>query len=164
MAEQWSTIFRNHAAGLRGDQWTLELDDSIKPGQQGYGWNQYIQSAFADFDCSMCSHRWSSGRVQVVFHFTLNSSLHRGTVKVRRFRQECRDCGEEQMEEPSFSSQNIDVMLEKLMKKIKIRFYGENPPDSKRDFYFDGRIEGPHESDHCEACKSGICQQGSEYY
>ncbi|XP_072516354.1 receptor-transporting protein 3-like [Salminus brasiliensis] len=158
MAEQWNRIFGNWAGELEGDAWTLELDNSIKPDRPQRGWNQYIRNAFARFRCSLCRNSWPSKRVQVVFHFSFNSTQHRGTVKVRQFKQKCRRCSKAQMEEPSFSSENIDVMVEKLMEKIRIRCYGEKPPEVNRNLHVNGKVEGPHERLHCEACLMGICK------
>ncbi|XP_036442413.1 receptor-transporting protein 3-like [Colossoma macropomum] len=157
--ELWVRVFRDRAAGLDGDEWTLELNDSIEPGRTQRGWNQYIRNSYAQFRCSLCRRSWPSKQVQVLFHFSRESSLRRGTVRVRRFKQKCRRCSAARMEEPSFTVENIDVMVEKLMEKIRIRCYGEEPPESNRNLRFDGRIEGPHERLHCEACLKGICSQ-----
>ncbi|XP_007234066.3 receptor-transporting protein 3-like [Astyanax mexicanus] len=161
MAEQWNTAFQNWASELEGDEWTLELDDSIVPDKPQKGWFQYIRKAFAQFRCSLCKRSWPSKRVQVVFHFTLNSSLHRGTVKVRGFKQKCRRCTTAQMEAPSFLSENIDILLEKLMERIRIRCYKEERPETNKNLYFKGRVEGPHEAQHCEACLKGFCNKNN---
>ncbi|XP_072516541.1 receptor-transporting protein 3-like [Salminus brasiliensis] len=164
MAEQWNSIFQKRATELDGDEWTLELDDSIVPGQNQQDWNQYIRNAFAEFSCSLCSRWWPSKQVKVVFHFSLDPALHRGTVKVKCFKQKCRECFDAEMEEPCFSSENIDVMVEKLMEKIRIRCYGAEPPESNRNLFFDDEIKGPHESDHCEACLRGFCQENDQIF
>ncbi|XP_066504362.1 receptor-transporting protein 3-like [Hoplias malabaricus] len=160
--EQWDEVFQSRFSGLVEDQWTLVLDDSIEPSRTRPGWFQYIRTSFAQFRCSLCRRSWPSKRVQVLFHFYLDSSLHRGTVKLRRFRQKCRRCTAAKMEEPRFSPENVDIMLEKLLEKVRIRFYGENPPESNRPFRFNGRVEGPHETQHCEACQRGYCSQNTQ--
>ncbi|KAI4894163.1 hypothetical protein NFI96_027841 [Prochilodus magdalenae] len=157
--EQWNSVFQKRAAELKGDKWTLEMDDSIEPNQTQQGWNQYIRNSYAQFHCSLCRRSWPSKQVQVLFHFTLDSPSRHGTVKVRRFRQKCRTCAEAKMEQPSFTVENIDVMVEKLMEKIRVRCYGEEPKESNRNLVFNDKVDGPHESQHCEACQKGFCSQ-----
>ncbi|XDV21955.1 hypothetical protein PO909_026945 [Leuciscus waleckii] len=70
-----------------------------------------------------------SKRVQVVFHFHLD--------------KKCRRCNEAKMEDPNFPVENIDVLIERLVEKIRMR------------------VNGPHESAHCEACRLGVCSQAS---
>ncbi|KAI4901561.1 hypothetical protein NFI96_011367 [Prochilodus magdalenae] len=157
--EQWVSVFQDSAAKLEGHEWMLEMDDSIKPGQTQRSWYQYIRNSYAQFRCSLCRRSWPSKRVQVLFHFFLDSSLHHGTVKVKCFKQKCRRCAEAKMEEPRFTVENIDVMVEKLIEKIRIRCYGEEPEESNRNLRFTGRVDGPHERMHCEACIMGVCSQ-----
>lgn len=97
----------------------------------------------------------------VIFHYSRDAASGSGSVKVRRCKQECRRCTSPKKEKPKFSQENIDVMVEKLIEKIKIRCYGENFGESNRTSHFSGRVNGPHESTHCEACQMGICQQGT---
>ncbi|TSK53808.1 Receptor-transporting protein 2 [Bagarius yarrelli] len=91
----------------------------------------------------------------------LDAAAKSGSVMVRRFKQECRRCNARRLENPSFSNENIDVMVEKLIEKIKCRCYGLNVGQSNRSSRFDSKVNGPHERAHCEACKLGICQQGT---
>uniref|UniRef100_A0A8C4E1W5 3CxxC-type domain-containing protein n=1 Tax=Dicentrarchus labrax TaxID=13489 RepID=A0A8C4E1W5_DICLA len=53
------------------------------------GWEQYIRNTGARFKCIMCGRSWSSNRVMVVFHMRLLNG--QGIVKVRRFRQNCKN-------------------------------------------------------------------------
>ncbi|XP_062869424.1 LOW QUALITY PROTEIN: receptor-transporting protein 2-like [Trichomycterus rosablanca] len=154
--QMWTSVFENRSVDLQ-DEWTLIMNDSIQPGHPGRGSYQYIRGSFARFRCSLCRRGWPSRRVQVVFHFSLDAVNGRGTVKVRRFKQNCRRCANAPMEEPSFEEENVDVMVEKLMEKIRFRCYGEDVGDSNRASHFSGRVNGPHESAHCEACRAGIC-------
>lgn len=79
-----------------------------------------------------------------------------GVVKARRFRQNCKKCSNAPMEEPSIESDNIDILLEKLVEKIRIKCYHEDLGDNIRPFRsFD--VNSPHEPAHCEACIKGIC-------
>ncbi|KAK3533904.1 hypothetical protein QTP70_034899 [Hemibagrus guttatus] len=96
----------------------------------------------------------------VVFHYSRDAARGHGSVKARRMKQECRRCNVASKEMPTFRQENIDVMVEKLIEKIKVRCYGEDTRESNRVSRFFGRVNGPHESAHCEACQLGVCQQG----
>lgn len=83
-------------------------------------------------------------------------SSGQGVVKVRRFRQNCKHCSNAPMEEPSFSPENIGNLLEHLVKKIRIKCYGENAGEASKPFTgFD--VKSPHEPTHCEGCIQGFC-------
>ncbi|XP_026786445.1 receptor-transporting protein 3-like [Pangasianodon hypophthalmus] len=158
--QKWMSTFRTRAVDLQ-DEWTLHMDDSIKPKNAGPGFFEYLRGSFAEFRCSGCGRSWPSKRVQVVFHFSRDVTSGRGIVKVRRCKQECRRCSVPQKEKPKFSQENIDVMVEKLIEKIKLKCYGEQVGESARPLYVMGEVNGPHESAHCEACQLGICQQAT---
>ncbi|KAL0159376.1 hypothetical protein M9458_043101, partial [Cirrhinus mrigala] len=100
-------------------------------------------------------------RVQVVFHFQLNKARRQGTVKLRGYKQECMTCSEAQMEDPKFPEENIDVLVERLVKKIRMRCYREKLGQGNRSSVFNTRDDGPHERKHCEACRLGICSQAN---
>ncbi|KAM9461583.1 receptor-transporting protein 3-like [Clarias gariepinus] len=158
--QMWMSVFRSRAEGLQ-DEWTLHMDDSIQPKNTEPGFYEYMRGSFAQFYCTGCGHSWSSKRVMVVFHFSRDAASGRGTVKMRRCKQECRRCTAPRKENPRYGQENIDVILEKLIEKIKFRCYGENVGQSNRSSRFTGKVTGPHESAHCEACQLGICQQGT---
>ncbi|XP_062371577.1 receptor-transporting protein 3-like [Sardina pilchardus] len=160
--ELWRSIFGGKTEELEeeyGDSWRIEFDDSIEPEKPAQDWFKYIRGAFARFQCSKCKKTWPSRRVLVVFHFHLNKREKKGTVKARRFQQKCRRCQEAKMEEPTFDPDNIEVLLEKLVEKIRFRCYRENLGKNNRGFRPVGRSVGPHESAHCEACLRGICRK-----
>lgn len=98
----------------------------------------------------------------IVFHFHLNERMRKGTVKMRHFRQECRECFFPDMEEPVFDEASIEAVLEKLVEKIRMRCYNENLGQNYRPFQSFDWHGDPHESLHCEACKRGFCRQ-SDY-
>ncbi|XP_053491448.1 receptor-transporting protein 3 isoform X2 [Ictalurus furcatus] len=158
--QEWMSVFRTRAEDLQ-DEWTLYMDDSIQPRNAAPGFYEYLRGSFAQFQCSKCGRSWPSKRVIVVFHFSLDAASGRGSVKVRRFKQECRRCNAPRKENPKFGKENIDVMVEKVIEKIKIRCYNENVGESSRPSHFIGGVNGPHESAHCEACQLGFCQQST---
>ncbi|XP_030646981.1 receptor-transporting protein 3-like [Chanos chanos] len=159
--DQWRNIFLEKTREHFQDQWSLTFDDNIEEIQQGSGgWYQYIRGSFARFTCSLCKRSWPSKKVLVIFHFTLFHERSEGKVKVRRYRQKCRRCLQAQMEEPLFTGENIKVLVDKIIEKIRMRCYNENIGKQNRFSQFHGRVNGPHERAHCEACLKGICRDG----
>ncbi|XP_045905871.1 receptor-transporting protein 2-like [Micropterus dolomieu] len=156
MAQQeWTSIFQMKANILKqGDSWHLQFDESIVPDSPNLGWEQYIRNTGAWFDCSWCKRGWPSNKVMVVFHMRLVD--RQGVVKVRRFRQNCKMCDKAPMETPSISTENIDILLENLVEKIRMKCYHEDLGRGNRPF-ISLEVKSPHEPAHCEACIQGIC-------
>ncbi|KAL3979024.1 disintegrin and metalloproteinase domain-containing protein 28 [Sarotherodon galilaeus] len=152
---EWIRIFRIKAQSLkRGDSWSLEYDENIEPDNLDMGWKQYIRNTGARFKCSMCRREWPSNKVKVLFHMRLKNG--QGTVKVRPLRQNCKMCSEAPMENPSVESDNVHILMENLVEKIKQKCYRKNPGGQKRYFRsFD--VDSPHEPTHCEGCIKGVC-------
>lgn len=104
----------------------------------------------------MCGRGWPSNRVMVIFHMRL--TYGQGIVKVRYFRQNCKMCTAAPMEKPSITSDNIEVVLENLVKKIRIKCYHEDLDRGYRPSVpLD--VNSPHEPAHCEGCIEGICNR-----
>ncbi|XP_048025239.1 receptor-transporting protein 2-like [Megalobrama amblycephala] len=157
----WESSLQAKASELHGDTWHITINESIEPHKQACDWHQYISGSFARFECSLCRRTWMSKRVQVVFHFHLDTARKQGNIKLRRFKQMCRRCNEAQMEDPNFPVENIDVLIGRLVEKIRVRCYKENLGEKNRPSVFNGRVNGPHESAHCEACRLGVCSQAN---
>ncbi|XP_073700982.1 receptor-transporting protein 3-like [Garra rufa] len=157
----WESSLQTKASELHEDPWQIIINDSIKPHSQASGWHQYISGSFARFKCSLCKRTWPSKRVHVVFHFHLNTETKQGTIKLRRYKQNCRKCNEAQMEDPHFLEDNINVLIQRLVDRIRMKCYGENLGETNKPSVFRGRVNGPHERAHCEACKDGICNQAN---
>ncbi|XP_034534702.1 receptor-transporting protein 3-like isoform X2 [Notolabrus celidotus] len=156
--QTWIDIFESKTSDLReGDSWCLEFDKSLDPERPDPGWQKYIRNTSARFRCSKCGRTWPSNQVKVVFHMQLREG--RGVVKVRCFRQNCKKCHGAPMEKPQIDSENIDILLENLVKKIRIKCYHEDMGPSERRFEH-VEVNNPHEPSHCEACLMGICKQG----
>uniref|UniRef100_A0A671RD47 Receptor-transporting protein 4-like n=1 Tax=Sinocyclocheilus anshuiensis TaxID=1608454 RepID=A0A671RD47_9TELE len=159
MISLWNSSLLKKTSDLHGDTWNIEIDETIVENSPARDWHQYISGSFAEFRCSLCRRTWGSSRVQVLFHFHLNTASRQGTIKLRFYKQECKTCSEPQWEDADFSVNNTDVLVERLVKKIRMRCYGEDLGEANRSSVFDGRFNGPHESAHCEACRLGICSQ-----
>ncbi|MBN3298526.1 RTP3 protein, partial [Amia calva] len=112
------------------------------------------------FTFSLCNKRWASAQVKLVFRMQLNKSQGRGKVIVHWYKRKCRVCEGSTFEEPNFSDDNVKKMLDKLMEKIRFKFYNERHSQTRNYFYFERDMNGPHEEKHCEACIKGICRHG----
>ncbi|XP_064418364.1 receptor-transporting protein 4-like [Latimeria chalumnae] len=157
----WRRLFNEKIGELRRrDTWTIVFDDSIEPDVLGANVKQYIRGSFAKFRCSKCRNLWGSARVPILFHMKLETPQRWGTVKVRFFKQECRKCTSAEYEAPQVSEENIKVVLDKLLTKIRIKCYGEKSGEKPTFSVIEGNLEGPHESSHCEACQLGVCNKG----
>ncbi|MBN3277843.1 RTP3 protein, partial [Polyodon spathula] len=154
----WVRIFREKIQGLGlSDSWWIEFDNNINIAQPG--WENYIRNTFARFHCSQCRHTWASAQVPVMFHMKLDASQGSGIVKVRCCKQECKKCPTPILEQPQISSDNITVLMDKLMLKIRKKCYKENVEENATGFIIAGKLDGPHESRHCEGCQLGICSR-----
>ncbi|KAK6478773.1 receptor-transporting protein 3-like [Huso huso] len=155
----WVNIFKEKIQELgRRDRWWIEFDNNINSTEPG--WENYIRNTFARFCCSQCRHTWASAQVPVLFHMKLDALEGRGTVKVRCCKQECKKCLTPNLEQPQVSEENITVLMDKLMLKIRKKCYNENVGENTTRFFIAGNLDGPHESGHCEGCRLGICSRG----
>ncbi|XP_068599608.1 receptor-transporting protein 2-like [Brachionichthys hirsutus] len=152
----WRGIFQTKATDLDPkDSWNLEFDDTLEPDSPNPGWAQYIKSTSARwFRCSQCQRSFPSNHVIVLFHMRLANG--QGTVKVRRFKQNCKICKAAPMESPSVDDDNIGILLENLVEKIRVKCYHEPPKTGGRQFV-NIPVQNPHEPSHCEGCIAGIC-------
>uniref|UniRef100_A0A8C7WPA6 3CxxC-type domain-containing protein n=1 Tax=Oryzias sinensis TaxID=183150 RepID=A0A8C7WPA6_9TELE len=153
--QDWERIFQEEATTLHHlHTWQLLFDDTITPDLPNPGWEQYIRNTSARFRCTLCGRTWPSNRVMVTFHMQLIS--HMGLVKVRPLRQNCKRCKNAPMVKPSVECDNIKILMENLIEKIKIKCYNEKRHSSHKPFRSQ-EVKSPHEPDHCEGCKLGIC-------
>ncbi|XP_024861140.1 receptor-transporting protein 3-like [Kryptolebias marmoratus] len=155
--QQWTRIFTNNIETLnKGDTWHLEFDETIEPKHLNFGWQKYIRRTIARFRCTKCERSWPSNRVMVIFFMQLTNGT--GTVKVRPLRQNCKRCLNAPMVKPKVESDDINILMENLMEKIRIKCYRENLGQSIRHpGHLD--VKSPHEPQHCEGCKLGICSR-----
>ncbi|XP_029004232.1 receptor-transporting protein 3-like [Betta splendens] len=160
--EEWTRILQSKMnEHSRGHTWQLEFDDSIEPEFPNPGWKEYIRNTCARFRCSMCRRSWPSNRVMVVFHMRLTNG--QGTVRTRRFRQNCKRCTAAPMETPDVAPEDVTSLMEHLVQKIRIKCYNENLGQSNRPFRSID-VNSPHEPSHCEGCIRGVCTRSENSF
>lgn len=83
-----------------------------------------------------------------------------GQVKMKVFAQRCKKCPQPPFEVPEFTQDNITRILNNLVFKILKKCYGEGFKQVEEiPLVGDASLEGPHDSDNCEACLQGFCAQ-----
>ncbi|XP_074860596.1 receptor-transporting protein 3-like [Carettochelys insculpta] len=163
--EIWQQIFAQKIEQMKpGDRWTRKMDYNLQSNDLDPGWKQFLQRhAFARFQCSQCWHTWQSAQVNILFHMHLDRKQRQGQVKMRIFRQECKKCLVPELEPPEFSQENIERVLENLVLKISGKCYRDAiNPKAEAKIIVEDQTMGPHDSAHCEACRSGICYMQQE--
>uniref|UniRef100_A0A8C9K198 Receptor transporter protein 3 n=1 Tax=Panthera tigris altaica TaxID=74533 RepID=A0A8C9K198_PANTA len=157
--EVWKQVFQELIQELKPwHKWTLTLDKDLLPNTLQPGWSQYQQWAFARFQCSLCSRRWASSQVQVLFHMHKSKGEPQGQVKMRVFAQRCRKCCQSPFEVPEFTTENISRILNNLVFRILKKCYREGFKSMEElPMIKEISLEGPHDSNNCEACLQGFC-------
>ncbi|XP_039084166.1 receptor-transporting protein 3 [Hyaena hyaena] len=159
--EVWKQVFQELIQEVKPwHRWTLTLDRGLLPNTLQPGWSQYQQWAFARFQCSLCSRSWASSQVQVLFHMHKSKEKPRGKVKMRVFAQRCRKCYQSPFEVPEFTKENISRILNNLVFRILKKCYREGFKSMEEiPTIKEISLEGPHDSNNCEACLQGFCAQ-----
>ncbi|XP_047551651.1 receptor-transporting protein 3 isoform X3 [Lutra lutra] len=159
--ELWKQVFQELIQEVKPwHKWTLTEDKDLLPNSLEPGWSQYQQWAFARFQCSLCSRSWASSQVQVVFHMRKIGGKPRGNVKMRVFAQRCQKCHQSPFEVPEFTKENISRILNNLVFRILKKCYREGFKSMEEiPTVREIALEGPHDSNNCEACLQGFCAQ-----
>ncbi|KAM8758785.1 receptor-transporting protein 3 [Rhynchonycteris naso] len=155
----WQETFQELIQEVKpSDQWTLTLDESLAPSVLQPGWTQYQQWVFARFSCSWCSRSWASAKVRVLFHMHWSKRDSEGQVKMRVFGQRCNKCSPDSFEVPEFTEENISRVLNNLVFRILKKCYKEGFKSMEEiPTVRNVSLEGPHDTDNCEACLQGFC-------
>ncbi|XP_059123122.1 receptor-transporting protein 3 [Peromyscus eremicus] len=159
--ELWQQVFQELIQEVKPwHKWTLTQDKGLLPNVLKPGWMQYQQKTFARFHCSCCSRSWASGCVLTIFHMHWCEKKGQGQVKMRVFAQRCNKCPEPPFEAPEFTWDNISRILNNLLFRILKKCYGEGFKQMDEiPLLGDTSLEGPHDSNNCEACLQGFCAQ-----
>uniref|UniRef100_H0XNY4 Receptor transporter protein 3 n=1 Tax=Otolemur garnettii TaxID=30611 RepID=H0XNY4_OTOGA len=162
-AEVWKQVFQELIQEVKPwHKWTLTPDKDLLPNALKPGWMQYQHRGFARFQCSSCSRGWASAHVQVLFHVHWSKENSRGRVKMRVFAQRCKRCSQPPFEVPEFTQENISRILNNLVIRILKKCYREGFKSMEEiPTIKDISLEGPHDTNNCEACLQGFCAQKS---
>ncbi|KAG8521488.1 Receptor-transporting protein 3 [Galemys pyrenaicus] len=160
--EEWEQEFQELIQEVKpGHWWTLTQDQCLLPDNLKPGWKQYQQHSFARFQCSLCSRKWASAHVHILFHMHRSEGDFRGQVKMRAFAQRCRKCSQPPFEAPEFTEENVSRILRNLVFHILKKCYKEGFKLMEVPIIKEVSLEGPHDSHNCEACLQGLCAESS---
>uniref|UniRef100_A0A8C8WGA3 Receptor transporter protein 3 n=1 Tax=Panthera leo TaxID=9689 RepID=A0A8C8WGA3_PANLE len=153
--EVWKQVFQELIQELKPwHKWTLTLDKDLSSQHPG------LIFCLHRFQCSLCSRRWASSQVQVLFHMHKSKGEPQGQVKMRVFAQRCRKCCQSPFEVPEFTTENISRILNNLVFRILKKCYREGFKSMEElPMIKEISLEGPHDSNNCEACLQGFCAQ-----
>ncbi|XP_069829484.1 receptor-transporting protein 4-like [Dendropsophus ebraccatus] len=140
------------------DLWILNVDRNLlKKNDAEY----FTQKTFGSFRCLQCKRAWSSSTVVILFRLTLKKHQRCGSATMRTFKQECQSCNNATMQEPTISNENKERVIGNVVSHIEKVFYGKQDVTDDRPPYIYGKLEGPHDEKHCEACKFHLCDRQS---
>ncbi|XP_057621383.1 receptor-transporting protein 4 [Chionomys nivalis] len=133
-------------------KWTLQLDKNILPDDLTMGWRQYQQAGVGWFQCSICNRHWTSAQVKILCHMYYEPRKLQGRVLMRIFAQRCQKCSMAKFENPEFSAESIQRILEKLVSYIVQKYYGHGLKKITSTSNERVLLDGPHDRANCEAC------------
>uniref|UniRef100_A0A8C5MTN5 3CxxC-type domain-containing protein n=1 Tax=Leptobrachium leishanense TaxID=445787 RepID=A0A8C5MTN5_9ANUR len=119
----------------------------------------YKQKTVARFQCSSCRKSWQTDMCLICFSVTLNKRSGQGTVLMRIFRQECSKCSSSTLEDPVISAENMSRFIGNLVNYIQRKFYNKSNEGNELKPHVYYHSDGPHDRQHCEACKHGLCSE-----
>ncbi|XP_027268768.1 receptor-transporting protein 4 [Cricetulus griseus] len=146
-------------------KWTLQLDKNILPNGMAQGWRQYQQTGIGRFLCSICDRYWVSAQVKILCHLYREPGKSQGQVLMRIFGQRCQKCTRSKFENPEFSMENIQRILENLVSYILRKYYGHGLKKTPSTSNERVHLDGPHDTANCEACAlgcHGVCAFANE--
>lgn len=90
--------------------------------------------------------------MKILCHMYCEPGKLQGRVLMRIFGQRCQKCFKSKFENPEFSAESIQRILEKLVSYIVRKYYGHGL--KKISSTSDERVylDGPHDRANCEAC------------
>ncbi|XP_042314938.1 receptor-transporting protein 2-like isoform X2 [Sceloporus undulatus] len=113
-----------------------------------------MEEIFAGTCLCQCQHNWTSHQVVILFHIYWEPYGRQGCVRMRFFQQQCYECFSEKYEEPQFTEESVDSVLERLVTTIRKKCYRENITSDS--YKLVPLSSGPHKPEYCEACQLGI--------
>ncbi|XP_041534057.1 receptor-transporting protein 4 isoform X1 [Microtus oregoni] len=134
-------------------KWTLQLDKNILLDDLTKGWRQYQQEGVGWFQCSICNRHWISAQVKILCHMYCDEPRKlQGRVLMRIFAQRCQKCCMAKFENPEFSEESIQRILENLVSHIMQKYYGHGLKKITSTSNERVLLDGPHDRANCEAC------------
>lgn len=134
--------------------WYLSITSQKPPNN----WKFHRDSAKVRFCCQECGNGWTSMKGRVTFWFYLNPITNEGTVQFKLYGQQCKKCNTGKFEYVMWYPEEISKVMCNLYHKIGLTYYGFLQPPIRIDRR-PGRPRNQHNSELCQACKDGECDQ-----
>lgn len=65
------------------------------------------------------------------------------------------------MQEPTIVDENKKKVISNVVNHIQRVFYGKTNVNDNRPPTIYGKLDGPHDKEHCEACRFNLCDKQS---
>lgn len=132
----------------------------------------YNTKGEATYKCGKCKRTWHSINGLVEFEYRLSRGTNRknsgevlfGSVKLILNGQKCKgNSCQQEFVKPVFQNESIHFVLEKLLVKVKQKFYECDVDDLANRFSnlqnnYNPAGRGSHIPELCEGCQKGLCQ------
>ena len=154
--EEWQTKFRELFSEFE-DRWDLEIVSNLGPKN---GWLETSYKAMTKFECSTptCDNKWTSANGGAIFRYRRSTGSNNGYAKLLLGGQKCRRC-RGVFENAKLDGEYIKGAIEKLLRKVKEKFYGSNDgtTSTAENQYIQANMTAPHQTDLCQLCQLGNC-------
>lgn len=135
--------------------WYLAITSQAPPNK----WKFHRDSAKVRFCCQDCGNGWTSMKGRVTFWFNLNFATNEGSVQFKLYGQQCKKCNSGKFEYVMWYPEEVSKVMCNVYHKVGQTYYGFMQPPIRIDRR-PGRPRNQHNSDLCQACHDGECDQG----
>ncbi|CAF1136073.1 unnamed protein product [Didymodactylos carnosus] len=143
------------------DEWVFQRLYNSRINAEG--WLQVRYHTKAAFYCEICKKNWKSARTTILFQCKFDEQQNFGKVQMKRFGQQCKDCGEGTTYYPAqYNLDQICRSLQVLFVKVLQEFYGYQIQQGGGRYRRPKTTTPPHASKYCEACHYRVCGQEEE--
>ena len=160
--EEWMTAFQHIFSELS----TRPLPSSSYPSFKALNPLKCNTKGRAFYQCPKCNRTWPSKNGMIAFDYRLKFNDHSkrgyGDVALWAFGQKCKHCSGCPYVPAKFAPESIDDALQKLLLKVKEKFYEENVSKQLAELSLKPQAEGRgvHDTARCQACALGKCASG----
>ncbi|CAK8689408.1 unnamed protein product [Clavelina lepadiformis] len=121
-------------------------------------WKFHRDSAKVRFCCQDCGNGWTSMKGRVTFWFYLDYENNAGFVQFKLYGQQCKKCNSGKFEYVMWYPEEVSKVMCNVYNKVGQIYYGFHQPPIRIDRR-PGRPRNQHNSDLCQACRDGECDQ-----
>lgn len=109
-----------------------------------------------------CGNGWTSMKGRVTFWYHLNFTTNEGFVQFKLYGQQCKKCNSGKFEYVMWYPEEVSKVMCNVYNKVGQTYYGFMQPPIRIDRR-PGRPRNQHNSDLCQACRDGECDQARPF-